>query len=193
MIRLTAIIALVLAALAILAGVAGTNLLNGDSASRHTATAVTQTVATVAPIAPTRLEPKPVGIGEPIRNGSLEFTVHGVRHATRVYDQFGGHVASAEDAEYVIIKLSVRNIDTQAVQFFPTMQSVSVRGQQFTAEAMPTAFLNHGTEVIQPGLTIPFELAFHLWMGIPPEAILLSDILGSSSSAARVELSRSNP
>ena len=79
MIRLTAIIALVLAALAILAGVAGPNLLNGDSASRHTASAVTQTVATVAPIAPTRLEPKPVGIGEPIRNGSLEFTVHGVR------------------------------------------------------------------------------------------------------------------
>ena len=159
----------------------------GGAGSAPTSSPTYATYAT-STIAPTPVRVTPPGIGVPVRNGSLEFTVYGTRTATAVYDQFGGHVASAEGAEYVIVKVSVRNIDTQAVQFFPTLQSVSVDGQQFTAEAMPTAFLNHGTEVIQPGMTIPFELAFHLWTGIPPEAILLSDILGSSPSAARVEL-----
>jgi hypothetical protein len=175
-----------LAALAI--ALTGCSAIGGaGSAPTWKPTYATSTVAT-STVAPTAVRVTPPGIGVPVRNGSLEFTVHGIRHTTVVHDQFGGYVASAEGAEYVIVKVSVRNIDTQAVQFFPTLQSVSVDGQQFTAEAMPTAFLNHGTEVIQPGMTIPFELAFHLWTGIPPEAILLSDILGSSPSAARVEL-----
>ena len=64
----------------------------------RTTTHVVQTpVATVAAIVPTRPPvPKPVDIGQPVRNGSLVFTVQGTRRATREYDQFGGYVGAGE-------------------------------------------------------------------------------------------------
>ena len=179
----------VIIVLAIAAGVAGTDLLNGGPAPMRTTTHVVQTpVATVAPIVPTRPPvPKPVGIGQPVRNGSLVFTVQGTRRATRVYDQFGGYVGAG--GEFIIVTITVFNAGPQAVMFFPSGQSLVVGGYRVIPEPMSTAFLNYRVnDVIQHGLTFSEELALNVSVGTQPEAILLSDLLGSSPSAAKVKL-----
>ena len=142
----------VLVVLAIAAGAAGTDLLNGGPGPMRTTTPVTHTpVATVAPVVPTQPPaPRIVHIGSPVRNGSLVFTVQGVRRTNVVYNQFGSGWQTG--GEFIIVTVTVQNLGPQAVFFFPTLQSLVVDGYQFTPEAMSTSYLNDTTTgQIQPG------------------------------------------
>jgi hypothetical protein len=129
----------------------------------------------------------------PVRNGSLEFTVHGVRRTTVVYDQFGGYYSAPGEYEYVIVKLTVQNVDTHPVFFYYT-QTLDLRGQQVSNDTAGTVALNPAINpMIQPGLAIPVELAFIVPESAQPEAIMLSDDLYAISNpltaaATRVEL-----
>jgi Domain of unknown function (DUF4352) len=182
----------IIAALAALAiGLTGCSVTGG--APTHTATYVAQTpVTTVAPTAPT--DPRIVRIGSPVRNGSLVFTVQSTRRAAQVYDQFGGYYYPHATNEYVIVKLTVQNVDTHSVFFFYGSQTLDLHGQQVSTDSAATGALNPAvTPIIQPGLAIPVELAFIVAEGAQPEAIMLSDQLYMishplSAAVTRVEL-----
>ena len=171
-----------LAALAIV-GLAGCSATGG---APKRAPVTPSPVATVAPITTTQPPaPRVVRIGSPVRNGSLVFTVQGVRRAKVVYNQFGSGWQAG--GEFIIVKVTVQNLGPQPVFFFPGLQTLVVDGYQFAPEAISTSYLNEVTDQIQPGLTITRELSFNMNVGTQPEAIMLSDI-SLSSTAARVEL-----
>jgi hypothetical protein len=178
-----------LAVLAILTGCSATGGAPRSTVEQQDATAISSPpwlhpVVTAPPALPLKYYP-----GDTVQNGSLQYVVQGTRTATRVYDQFGGYVPASDGAEFFIVKVSVRNVSQQAVQFFPVAQTLSVRGQQFNADPMSTAFVDTtGIGVIQPGQSVSTELSFLVWAAIKPEAIMLSDMLGGSPAATRVEL-----
>jgi hypothetical protein len=77
------------------------------------------------------------------------------------------------------------------VFFYYGLQTLGLHRQQVSVDTAATGALNPAVNpVIQPGLSIPVELAFIVAEGAQPEAIILSDPLYSSYSeaATRVEL-----
>lgn len=180
---LIGIAAVALTALAILAGVAGTKILNGGDTPPRTAdttAARADRYATADQVATPTNPPAPTKyfIGDTVQNGSLRFTVNSTRRETRVYDQFGGYYYAPTGNEYVIVKLTVQNVDTHPVFFYYGSQTIDLHGQQVSVDAGATNALNPAVNpLIQPGLAIPVELAFLVAEGVQPEAIMLSDQL----------------
>ena len=117
-----------LAVLAILTGCSATGGAPRSTVEQQDATAISSPpwlhpVVTAPPALPLKYYP-----GDTVQNGSLQYVVQGTHTATRVYDQFGGYVPASDGAEFFIVKVSVRNVSQQAVQFFPVAQTLSVRG-----------------------------------------------------------------
>ena len=133
-------------------------------------------------------------LGDTVHNGSLRFTIDSVRRAVVVHDQIGGYYSSATGNEYVIVKLTVQNVDTHPVFFYYDSQTLDLHGQQVSTASAPTGVLNSAvTPIIQPGMAIPVELAFIVPEGAQPKAVMLSDALYAisnplSAAATRVEL-----
>jgi hypothetical protein len=79
-------------------------------------------------------------LGDTVQNGSLRFTVNSTRRAARIYDQFGGYYNTT--GEYVIVKLTVQNLDTNPVFFYYDSQTLDLHGQQVSTDSAATGALN---------------------------------------------------
>ena len=124
------------------------------------------------------------GIGEPVRDGSFQFVVQGVRRASAADD-----VGPLEpDGERILVDLTVTNIGLQPARFFNDSASLVIDGKQHSADTMASVYLSpESAEDIQPGLSIDVATPFDVPVGSVPEAILLDgDIF--DSSVIRVDL-----
>ena len=187
-----------LMALALGLGLTGCSATGGAPINTTTATySASLGPQTTVPPVPVILKPLKYSLGDAVQNGSLRFTVDSTRRAMVVHDRlFSVYYSAPGEYEYVIVKLTVQNVDTQPVFFYYDSQTLDLHGQQVSTDSGATGALNHNvTPIIQPGLAIPVELAFIVPKGAQPEAIMFSDALyaisnplSSAAAATRVEL-----
>ncbi|OCB43950.1 hypothetical protein A5721_22945 [Mycobacterium vulneris] len=129
----------------------------------------------------TEAPPRSSTVGEPITDGSLRFTVHGLR-------RYSGAVKAARPAgEYLIVSLTVQNVGDAPVQYFTESQQLVIDGKQHPADILAAVYLSpQSADYIQPGLAIDIETPFDVPIGSLPEAVLLNEI--SEPSTAVVDL-----
>jgi hypothetical protein len=113
----------------------------------------------------------------PVRDGSLEFIVHGVRR-TNVAQSPTNPVAQTQAAgEYIIVDLTVKNVGSAPVQYFTDSQSLVIDGKQHRADILAAVYLSpQSADFIQPGLAIDVATPFDVPVGSVPQSILLNDI-----------------
>ncbi|MFN3007029.1 DUF4352 domain-containing protein [Mycolicibacterium wolinskyi] len=113
-------------------------------------------------------------MGVPVRDGPLEFTVHGVRRASSVPTPAGTQDAQGE---YLIVALTVANVGVEPTQYFTDSQSLVIGGRQNPADILAAVYLDpQSADYITPGLAVDIETPFDVPVGSVPESIVLSDI-----------------
>lgn len=157
-------------------------LLSVVAAACSTTTTTPQATVTVtqpavqSPTGTAAASPGAAGLETPVRDGALEFTVHGVRRANLVETAAKSN-PQLPDGEFVIVSLTVRNIGTEPAQYFTDSQSLIVNGRQNPADILAAVYLDpQSADYIAPGLAVDIETPFDVPKGTVPDGVLLDEI-----------------
>lgn len=141
-----------------------------------------------SPSPPTQTTTTPVGIGVPTRDGTLEFTVHGLRRSTTVPTPSETNPWRAK-GEFVIVDLTVKNVGDQSQTYYTDSQTLVIDGKQHNADPLAAVYLDQeSANPIQPGLAIDIETPFDVAVGSRPEAVILDGDPISTPGGVRVNL-----
>ena len=117
------------------------------------------------------------GMGVPVRDGSLEFTVNGLRRTSIAQSPTNPSAQTQAAGEYIIVDLTVKNVGSEPVQYYTDSQSLVIDGKQHSADILAAVYLSpQSADYIQPGLGIDIETPFDVPIGSIPQSILLDEI-----------------
>lgn len=115
--------------------------------------------------------------GTPVRDGKFEFTVTGVKTATKVGNEF---LSKAAQGQFLIYSITVRNIGDKAELFDASSQKLhDAAGKEYSADTEAGIYLgdegNAFLEQINPGNSVKGQVVFDLPKGTTVVKLELHD------------------
>lgn len=115
--------------------------------------------------------------GTPVRDGKFEFTVTGVKTATKVGNEF---LSKAAQGQFLIYSITVRNIGDQAQLFDASSQKLhDAAGKEYSADAEAGIYLgdagNALLEQVNPGNSVRGQVVFDVPKGTTAATLELHD------------------
>lgn len=115
---------------------------------------------------PAEPEAETAGIGQPVRDGTFEFTVTGVEHRDSVGDPY---LTQQAQGQYVVVTVQVSNIGDQQGSFTDSDQYLlDANNRQYSADSVAGTSIS-GNDVlynpINPGNNVEGQLVFD----VPPD------------------------
>jgi hypothetical protein len=125
--------------------------------------------------------------GTPVRDGPLEFVVHGVRRATVARDATNGADQVTAKGEFVIVDLTVTNVGDWAQAYDAPRQQLLVDCTPYTAAPLAMLYLTPAAKrPIDPGVSVEVQTPFDVPPGSVPEVVHL--VAATDSSGIFVDL-----
>ncbi|NMN97820.1 DUF4352 domain-containing protein [Antrihabitans stalactiti] len=132
-------------------------------------------------------KPKP-GIGVPVRDGKFEFVVQSVEAG--VASVGASYATESAQGQFVLVKLSVRNVGDREQSFSMSAQKLlDGGGRQYSVDDMATITLDKGTvyEQINPGNSVDATIVFDVPAGTIPSQIELHDSVFSGGTTVALK------
>ena len=132
-------------------------------------------------------KPKP-GIGVPVRDGKFEFVVQSVEAGVPTVG--ASYVTEEAQGQFVLVKLTVRNIGDREQSFTMSAQKLlDGGGRQYSVDDMATITLDKGTvyEQINPGNSLDATIVFDVPAGTVPSQIELHDSVFSGGTTVALK------
>ena len=124
------------------------------------------------------------GIGQPVSDGKLEFTVTKMDRSKTAGDPSNEFLQETAQGEFINVHLTVRNTGNEGQTFFSSNQKLIVGGKQFDAASI--LGVKGDNQNINPGLSIDTVVSFDVPPGSVPEAIDVHD--SALSGGAKIKL-----
>lgn len=124
------------------------------------------------------------GIGQPVSDGKLEFTVTKMDRSKIAGDPTNEFLQETAQGEFINVHLTVKNTGDKGQSFFSSNQKLIVGGKQF--EAASILGVAGDNQNINPGLSVDTVVSFDVPPGSVPEAIEVHD--SAFSGGAKIKL-----
>ncbi len=151
---------------------AATSAAPGSSTAAKQATETSTAAAKAGSQAPTAAK-----FGTPVRDGKFEFTVTGVKTASKVGDQYLGKEAQGQ---FLLYSMTVKNIGDKAQLFDASSQKLyDTEGKEYSADSEAGIYLgdagNAFLEQINPGNSVKGQIVFDVPNGTKVAKLELHD------------------
>ncbi|CAN5454269.1 hypothetical protein BH09ACT8_BH09ACT8_02090 [soil metagenome] len=127
----------------------------------------------------------PVPFGRAAADGKFEFTATQLLRGPTLARLGKVNSVQKPDGEYVVVRLSVRNISDQSKLYSAHAQTLSAGGQEFADDGLAEVALynNQPSKDVAPGSTIETTVIFDVPVGIVLSTLVVHDSLRSDGAA----------
>jgi hypothetical protein len=122
---------------------------------------------------PDPTETQPAGVGQEVRDGNFSFVIAGVERVDAVTDAEFPEIHKAAQGEYVIVKMTVTNVDHEPQMFFASFNILSDGTTTYRPDDEAWVYLGNTLADVNPGDSIETAVVFDVPKGTDAESIEL--------------------
>ncbi|MDT4950911.1 MAG: hypothetical protein QOJ37_3506 [Pseudonocardiales bacterium] len=122
---------------------------------------------------PDPTETQAAGVGQEVRDGNFSFVIAGVERVDAVTDAEFPEIHKAAQGEYVIVKMTVTNVDHEPQMFFASFNILSDGTKTYRPDDEAWVYLGNTLADVNPGDSIETAVVFDVPKGTDAESIEL--------------------
>jgi hypothetical protein len=122
---------------------------------------------------PDPTETQAAGVGQEVRDGNFSFVIAGVERVDAVTDAEFPEIHKAAQGEYVIVKMTVTNVDHEPQMFFASFNFLSDGTTTYRPDDEAWVYLGNTLADVNPGDSIETAVVFDVPKGTDAKSIEL--------------------